>query len=184
MVPTGLATCLAQSRCCRPHHGSGHGQTQRTCGHWAIMRSQWCAVSMLQTHYSRGAESGQHRGDLLHYLTQEPRIAPHAAVQAATRENLPLTDFSASPASLTIFHGYWLGVKRWIVSNLTPEYCIAVAFYFPAIHMDTQFIAPFLLQFSPFFSSLKFLMNSFSFRIHFPWRLNIVPFLGLGRRWS
>lgn len=36
----------------------------------------------------------------------------------------------------------------------------------------------------PRFSSPKFLMNSFSFRIHFPWRLNIVLLLGLGGRWS
>lgn len=46
------------------------------------------------------------------WLTQEARIAPHAAGQAATRENLSLTDFTASPVSLTVLHGYWLGAER------------------------------------------------------------------------
>ena len=137
-------------------------QTRSRYWSWTDTKDMWtlshnvlpvmCSVDTTDTLLQRcEVWAASRRPTGTHWLTQEPRITPHAAVQAVTRENLSRTGFSASPALLTIFHGYWLDAKRWIVSNLTPEYFIATAFYFPAIHMDTQFIAPFVFYFPPFF---------------------------------
>lgn len=68
---SSCGTCwpgLGQSRCCRPGHGSGHGQTQGTRGCWVLMRSWWYAVWILQALYCRGAKSGQYRGDNWSFL--------------------------------------------------------------------------------------------------------------------